>query len=227
MERYYEEILEETRHLASKGMEEQALYVIEKELGMPYVPEDAETCLKQEVGRLRYQIADKKPLRKESMETLLSLLKGTPQQQLHAAYVLSGRNLLHCLDEVREYLADEPLPEASAVLIEALAEQKIYDDFKMVRDGVEYLFCSDEVIPIAESEGYLLAKEYLDEWLGNDYPDMHRMSCDVLLHAAYVFLPLSYGADEALELALMAIETVSHMMDEGQVYNRIKKKLAL
>ena len=83
------------------------------------------------------------------------------------------------------------------------------------------------MIPIAESEGYLLAKEYLDEWLGNDYPDMHRMSCDVLLHAAYVFLPLSYGADEALELALMAIETVSHMMDEGQVYNRIKKKLAL
>ena len=50
-------------------------------------------------------------------------------------------------------------------MIEGLAEQEISDEFTLIKNGVEYTFWSDDIIPVHKSEGFLKAQSYLKDWL--------------------------------------------------------------
>ena len=221
MEGYYDETLKEIKELEAEGKYRDALSMIDQELKMPYIPEEFENEIRRIRRDLVYYMNESREEREDSLDTLLRKLKGSPQMQLAAASKLCSRNLRECLDEIKEWLQNEPQPEASSLIIEALAQQEISDEFILKRNDIEYTFWSDSVTPCNESEGFLEALDYLVQWLGTSHPDLLQMSRSVLIHEVYMFLPLSYDAGEGKDLALSVVKQVSELMDDGEVYSEI------
>ena len=226
MTNYYDEILTEIENLIKEGKYGDANFLVQKELNMPYIPVEVEQKLKSFKRELNYHLSDEKEIREDSLDSLLRKLKGKPKSQLAAASILITRNLRECLLEIKDYLSKDPCPEAAALLIEGLAEQEISDEFTLIKNGVEYTFWSDDIIPIYKSAGFLKAQSYLKDWLENDHPDFYEMAKTLLIHEVYLFLPLSYDEDEAEDLALAMLKQVSDMMDEGEIYRKVSKQLA-
>ena len=171
MTNYYDEILTEIENLIKERKYGDANFLVQKELNMPYIPIDVEQKLKSFKRELNYHISDEKEIREDSLDALLRKLKGKPKSQLAAASVLVTRNLRECVVEIKDYLSKDPCPEAAALLIEGLTEQEISDEFTLIKNGVEYTFWSDDIIPVHKSEGFLKAQSYLKDWLENDHPD--------------------------------------------------------
>lgn len=224
MPAYYEEVIEEIRELIADKKYQEACWTLSKELDMPYIPPETEDELKKLKRDLDYLMSENREGREPSVMSLLDLLKGDAQAQMNAVSYLCGRNLREYEKEIGEYLSHEPCAEAAALVIEALQEQKINEEFTLAKDGIEYTFFPDEVTPVAESEGFLKALEFLDEWLSNDHPDYYEMCRTLLIHECYVFLPLSYDASEAHDLAAGIFEQVSRMMDDGHLYSEYRNR---
>ncbi|MBQ1531823.1 MAG: DUF3196 domain-containing protein [Solobacterium sp.] len=222
MSGYYDEILDEIRQLTKNGEADEALFLIRKEMAMPYIPPEIEQELRKLQKDAVYAKTDKKTSYERSEDELLSMLKGRPVSQLTAAQQLSDRNLRGCSEEIRAYLREDPLPEAAALLIDAIAEQEIQEEFIIVKDGMEYTFWGDAVTPVSKSSGFREALGMLDELIGKD-PAMLEMARSVLVHQAYLYLPLSYETEEASYIALEAIRQVSELMDDGETYRRAEQ----
>jgi len=224
MESYYEEIIEEIRDCIKRKEYETALSLVNKELSMPYIPAEAEEIFLQLKKDAIFSLSLKERDTEESTESLLRKLKGKPQSQLYAVSKLTDRNLHGCIDEIRDYLAKDPCVEAAALLVEGMYRQNINDEFVWMKDGVEYTFWVDSITPVEESEGFLEAMHFLDEWLSNDQPAMYELARKMLIHEAYCFLPLSYEADEGRDLAEMILKNISEMMDDSRTYSEIIEK---
>ena len=208
---YYDEILTEINAAIEAGDLDEAAFLLKKELSMPYIPSETEatlTALEKEVRRRR---AEKQERGEVSVEKLLNRLKGKPQSQLSAAAALCGRNLRMITAELQDWLAKDPVPEAAALLIDALAEQEIAEEFTYVKNGIEYSFSPDEVIPVARSKGFRYALELLEDWFVKD-PALFEMAKSQLVRTCYLALPLSYEDAEAPELAKQcAMEVIEAM----------------
>lgn len=211
MSSYYEEILNEIDDMLEDGRPEEALLLIRRELAMPYIPADIEKKLKQLQDRCIYEVSEKKEPGQVSAETLIGRLHGNAEEQLSAASALFEHNLRGYIPEIQAYLAGDPLPEAAALLVDALAEQKIDDEFVWNRDGVEYTFFGDEVIPVAQSQGFVRADRILQKYYAQN-PSLYGMARTLLIRKAYLYLPLSYEEDEAQILASKITEELSKIL---------------
>ena len=218
MENYYNEIIDEIKNAIDQGEIEEADYLLKKELSMPYIPQDVETELYKLKKDIAYAKSDKRNIHEESLEDLLSkLAHGKAQTQLAAANALQDRNLRSCIEDIQRYLEKDPCPEAAALIIEALAEQEIDDEFTLRKDGIEYTFFADEVVPVTKSKGLLKALDLLqDEYLKN--PAMFQLAKSILIHKVYLYLPLSYEEEEAEYLkddVISEIEDLLNKIDEN------------
>jgi len=221
MENYYQEVLAQIREAIRSGSLEDADYLIRQECSMPYIPQEVEAELHLLKRDLAYARSEKRSNDTEqSLDSLLHQLKGKPQSQLAAAAALADRNLRVCLDAIRDYLAKDPQPEAAALLIDAIAEQEIGEEFIYIRNGLEYTFWGDAVTPLARSAGFQEAMNCLEDWLSRE-PDMLEMCRTMLIHECYLYLPLSYEQGEGRGIALEMVRQVSDMMDGGKTYQRI------
>ncbi len=227
MASYYDEILEEIQDLMDENKNEEAMQIVKKELSMPYIPSDVEPQLKKLKRELDYRCSLDRQRTEVSSDALLEKLYGKEAEQLSAAAALSSRNLREFLPEIKNWLEDNPFPEAAALMIEAIAEQDIKDDFTLRTNDVEYDFYGDSVTPVAESEGFLEADKLLYDWLGMKHPDLYEMARTLLIHEVYMFLPLSYEKEEAVDLALDVCEQVCTLMDCPDVLEQVRKNAHL
>lgn len=196
MENYYDEILQEIEEKIQKGELDDASFLLKKELSMPYIPSDIEQKLFALKKDLTYAKSEKSNSHEESTDDLVfHLMHGRAKTQLSAADALQKKNLRNCVEELQEYLSKDPCPEAAAIIVEALAEQEIDDEFTLRRDGLEYTFFADEVIPVPKSKGFLLAYKELDQKYAKN-PSLLQMARTLLIHEAYMYLPLSYEESE-------------------------------
>ena len=133
-------MLDEIRALLAEGKAEEALYLIRKEEEMPYLPADFEQQLKRLKKEAVFLKADQKEERIRPLSQILGMLKGSSESQLAAASQISDYNLRECTEELREYLQKDPQPEASALIIDALAAQEINEEFASAgRSGIYLL----------------------------------------------------------------------------------------
>jgi hypothetical protein len=220
MENYYQEILQEIQKAIDSGDYEEAWFLLKRELEMPYIPLEVEKKLKEMARDVRSARQEKKDPGEPDLETLLRQLKGQPKSQLAAAGMLCSRNLRECLNEIKDWLRKDPQPEAAALIIDALAEQGIDDEFEFNKNGVEYTFWSSDVIPAVKSEGFRYGDEWLRRWLVH-YPQYYEMARTLLIHEVYLFLPLSYEKDEAEDLAYMCLKQVADAMGDQSVLHEV------
>ncbi len=220
MENYYNEVIDEIKKAIENGELEEADYLLKKELSMPYIPQDVEEALHKLKKDVAYAKSDKKDIREESLEDLLSKLShGKAQSQLAAANALQERNLRSCVEEIQNYLEKDPCPEAAALIIEALAEQEIDDEFTLRKDGIEYTFYGDEVVPVTKSKGLLKTLDLLqDEYLKN--PSMFQLAKSILIHKVYLYLPLSYEEEEANYLKEEIVQEIESLLNNLEESNK-------
>ena len=64
---YYDETLEEIRNLMEEGEYEEALYMIRKELKMPYVPSDFEKSIRSLARDIKAAMNEKKEPKEASL----------------------------------------------------------------------------------------------------------------------------------------------------------------
>lgn len=216
---YYDEILKEIEDSLNQGDLEQAQYLLKRELSMPYIPPEVEEKLhglaRTLQGKKRDQESDRDHSR-PSLEHLLKGLQGTPENQLAAAGELADANLREAVVPLQQYLSSSPAPMAAALVIDALAQQEIQEEFVYRKGDVEYTFYGDSVTPVASSAGLrkglsLLQKELLNQ------PSLYQMAKSLMIQKAYLYLPLSYEEEESEELVqqcIQEVETLMHMHDE-------------
>ncbi len=210
---YYEEIVSEIRSAIDEHRYEDAKFLLKRELSMPYIPEDAEIQFHALEKDLRYAAEDTHEPEEAPLEVLLKMLKEKPEAQLAAASKLHDRNLRSCTQEIQDYLSRDPYPEAAALLIEALAEQEVGEEFVYTKDGVEYTFWPDAVTPIVKSPGFLDAIALLKQWVSRN-PSLLETAKSVLVHDAYMYLPLSYEKEEAEQAACEAAMKAADLLGD-------------
>lgn len=220
MENYYQEVLQEIRENIQAEKYEDASFLIRREMEMPYIPPDVEKELRHLEGEVRFGRSEKAEEHEVSMETLLHQLKGRPESQLTAADALRSRNLRLCIDEIKDWLSKDPNPEASALIMEALALQGIDEEFVLNRNGVEYTFWSSDIVPPVSSGGFREADGYLKKWLVH-YPQYYETARIILIHEVYMFLPLSYEKGEGRALAEMCIKQIFDETGDENLLNLI------
>ena len=160
MENYYDKIIAEIRTAIDDKKYGEAEYLLQRELKMPYIPEDAEKRLHDLSKDLAYAKSEADPVKEESADTLIQqLLSGKPALALSAASALCSRSLREYLNEIQSYLAGNPLPEAAAILMEGLSEQGINEEFTLNKDGCEYDFWSGDIVPIAKQPAFQKGEE--------------------------------------------------------------------
>ena len=216
---YYDEILKEIEDSLNQGDLEQAQYLLKRELSMPYIPPEVEEKLhglaRTLQGKRRDQESDRDHSR-PSLEHLLKGLYGTPENQLAAAGEMADANLREAVVPLQQYLSSSPAPMAAALVIDALAQQEIQEEFIYRKGDVEYTFYGDSVTPVASSAGLrkglsLLQKELLNQ------PSLYQMAKSLMIQKAYLYLPLSYEEEESEELVqecIQEVETLMHMHDD-------------
>ena len=223
MMNYYDEMIAEIKQNMADGDYAQAFATIKKELSMPYIPEDTEEQLYALLKDLRFQMSEKRNTER-SVDDILDGLRGSSECQLVSAAQLAKRNLRDYIEEIQDYLKDDPYPEAAALIVEAIAEQEIQDEFIWNKDGVEYTFYGDSLVPCSHSKGFLKANALLNQWL-NKNPDMYEMAKTMLAHDVFMFLPLSYEEDEGQSLAFDILEEITRMMDRNDILEDVKKQI--
>ena len=219
---YYDEIKAEIEQALDSGNLEEARFLLKREFSMPYIPEEDEQELRKLEGRLRYLEAEKRDPGETSMEHLLHQLKGRPASQLAAVNALADRNLRTIVPEIQDWLSKDPVPEAAAMMIELLAEQEIAEEFTIQKNGIEYEFHGDAVIPVTRSEGFRLALQCMNRWLGKE-PSLLEIAKTVLVSKCYMALPLSYEAAEAKELALESCLEAADAMGMEALKKQLKE----
>jgi hypothetical protein len=225
MSNYYDDIVKEIQAAADAGSYAEALALIKRELDMPYVPRDTETALKRIRQDIRYAQSDAQPVHEKTTGDLLDDLKKDDRTQLSAAGVLAGRSLRECIAPVQEYLQNNPCPEAAALLVDALAQQGVNDEFVWNKSGVEYTFWPDCVTPVAASAGFQEALQDLEDWLAQDNPTVYAMCRQMLIHEAYLFLPLSYDQGEGQPFAYQTVKQVADLMGDSSILAHVDQKL--
>ena len=208
---YYDEILNEIRCAIAEGSQEEAAYLLKRELSMPYIPAEIEKELRSLQKDLRFQASERHEPGELSTEALLRRLKGKPESQLRAVSALCDRNLRSVAAELRDWLSKDPQPEAASLLIDALAEQEVGEEFTVVRNGIEYTFYGDAVTPVAKSGGFREAHRLITAWLAKD-PSLAEMARSLLVQRCYNALPLSYEMQEGADLARECVSEVLHSM---------------
>ena len=132
-------------------------------------------------------------------EKIRELLKGDAESQMYAVYSLINQNLRKHKVLVDDILSSDTISQAKDILIYALIEQEISEEFFLVKDGLEYHFVPRYCLLPEESDGYQEAVKELKEVYLHE-PSLYQFALDLLQEKCFSHLPLSYEAEESGQL---------------------------
>lgn len=222
---YYTEIIASIETCLEEGQFSEADRLIQNELKMPYIPHEIEEKLKKLQIEVRANTVKRPTIL--TTDEIASGLKGELSLQLQAIEALHHHNCRDLLDEIQSYLNQHPHPNLQALLVDTLIDQQITDEITIEHYGNEICFVPRYVEKAHETDGYMLAENYLKEWFESDNPSFLMLCMQLLMQETFLMLPMAYEADEALLLALAIVDAVSLSMDDGKTLERLKNHLNL
>ncbi|MBQ1289571.1 MAG: DUF3196 family protein [Erysipelotrichaceae bacterium] len=194
---YYTEILNDLEKLLADGQYDDALFMIRSELRMPYVPPDFKEKLEEMEKRIPR--SDEHTVKVPDEEKIRELLKGDAESQMYAVYSLTNQNLRKHKVLIDDVFSSDILPQAKDILIYALIEQEISEEFTLNKNGLEYRFVPRYCLLPEESDGYQEAVKQLKEIYLHE-PSLYQFAIDLLQEKCFSHLPLSYEAEESGQL---------------------------
>ncbi|MBR3150859.1 MAG: hypothetical protein IKF46_02650 [Erysipelotrichaceae bacterium] len=194
---YYTEILNDLEKLLADEQYDDALFMIRSELRMPYVPPDFREKLEEMEKRIPR--SDEHTLKVPDEDKIRELLKGDAESQMYAVYSLTNQNLRKHKVLIDDVFSSDILPQAKDILIYALIEQEISEEFTLNKNGLEYHFVPRYCLLPEESDGYQEAVKELKEIYLHE-PSLYQFAIDLLQEKCFSHLPLSYEAEESGQL---------------------------
>ena len=194
---YYTEILNDLEKLLADEQYDDALFMIRSELRMPYVPPDFREKLEEMEKRIPR--SDEHTLKVPDEDKIRELLKGDAESQMYAVYSLTNQNLRKHKVLIDDVFSSDVLPQAKDILIYALIEQEISEEFTLNKNGLEYRFVPRYCLLPEESDGYQDAVKQLKEIYLHE-PSLYQFAIDLLQEKCFSHLPLSYEAEESGQL---------------------------
>ena len=223
---YYEQILKEIDEKINAGKLKEANHLLQNELNMPYIPLDVESSLKERLVDVRAQ-CNSQPLRLLSSEEILSYLDQDLEMQLEAVQALNHYNCRPFLEQIQQYFDRKPHSNLQALLIDTLIDQEISEELTVHHCGQMITFIPRYVEKAEMTDGFVMAKQFLETWFESNNPSFLQLCIQVLIQEAFLMLPLSYEENEAEILAMSVVNFVSKSMDDGKIFKRLKHDLKI
>ena len=208
MSGYYEECLNKIQKLIDENLLDEARFLIQQELNMPYVPAEVEE-------KLRAYLLDTTPdsaIHILSDEKIREYLCGNENQQLIALRQLENQNVRLYLEEIQHVFDSDPSVLVRIALMEILAMQQVSDAFDITVNGLSMKFIPAALELPNCSKGVAKADAYLCDWLENDNPSLLKMCEECLIKEAYLRLPLSIDEEDAQMLSASLLRYVSSLL---------------
>lgn len=227
MNSYYQNLLKDVVTLFQDQKYEKANQLIDEELSMPYVPQEAHELLEHYKDECRPYLSR---VRGVSDEELEKWCDGSESQKERAVTALLSMNLRQYLPEVRKLLkAPDLLDEFKGELIEALIEQKVDGTFQIRKAGSDELisFSPAEITPSCEDPVVQDAKEYLDKWLSADNPSLENFCLDLLKQEILEKRPHDFKGEDPKILAASLVRLVYEAMMDREGYDRFARQHGL
>ena len=197
---YYDDILEKIKTTIEKGEIERALFYIDEELSMPYIPMDVEEkLLELQRDCKASKTREKLELSEEEIYANLNE-KASSLKQLMTANYLNNLNIRDYLELVNDFLKGNGETTAKLLLVNTLMEQDITEEMTINKDGLEISFIPRYIEPIEISDGYESALQFFEENLKQN-PSVLEMATESLGNECFKYLPLSYDSEEGIILA--------------------------
>ena len=209
---YYTEILNDLEKLLADEQYDDALFMIRSELRMPYVPPDFKEKLEEMEKRIPR--SDEHTVKVPDEEKIRELLKGDAESQMYAVYSLTNQNLRKHKVLIDDVFSSDILPQAKDILIYALIEQEISEEFTLNKNGLEYHFVPRYCLLPEESDGYQEAVKQLKEIYLHE-PSLYQFAIDLLQEKCFSHLPLSYEAEESGQLVEAITGELAKMFGTG------------
>lgn len=201
---YYDEALTKINKLIEENKINDAIDLIEEELKAPYLPIDFEKKIKDIHSKISVSKTNNQRLTYDEIEEYLF---SSYEKQLIAVVELNNYNLRDYVDLINRYLTSDGYTNAKALLIDSLVKQEISDEIKYSNEGIEYTFIPKFVLPVEESDGFINAINYLNEYYMKE-PSKLLMAKDLVYKEAVLSLPLNLEAEEGEILAKKAIDYI-------------------
>lgn len=205
VEYYYEDILDQLHKLMAEKKYQEASVILEKELSMPYIPKESEAKLLALYQECRSECQYQKAQRYHDEEDVEALLNGSLEEQFMAVELLKKSNLRNHLDIIEQYLCHQPHGLVSALLIDAMMEQKIADEMHMIYNGMEISFLPCYIEAPMRAKGAITAASALCDWFEDENPTFLKLCMESLIQECYLHLPFSIDEDEGIPLALSIV----------------------
>ncbi len=193
---YYAEILKEIEDLYIKGERSEADRLLANELHMPYIPSDVEKKLLELKDKYKKENDIRKSLDEDELYDYL--LSGDDIKELIACNELDKMNLRDHHDIIQKYLLKAKNENARALLIASLIDQGIREEYKVVKDGIEYDFIPLYCDEVQVSDGYIEGFGFIDKTIANENISITKMAKSLLTKVCFDALPLSLSESEGL-----------------------------
>ena len=164
MDSYYDEILKKIKDLMDEGKYAEANKLLEEELAMPYIPFNVEEELIQCYNECRSELRahTQKAYSEDDIEAMLA---GELDEQFLAIEQLKKSNIRNYVDVIQNFLSQKNVHTlVRSLLIEAMMDQNITDEFTCEINGLEVCFSPCAIDSVMESEGVNKAVMYLRKW---------------------------------------------------------------
>jgi len=201
---YYDEAIIKINKFIEENKINDAIDLIEEELKAPYLPIDFEKKIKDIHSKISISKTNNQRLTYDEIEEYLF---STYEKQLIAVVELNNYNLRDYVDLINRYLTSDGYINAKALLIDSLVKQEISDEIKYSNEGIEYTFIPKFVLPVEESDGFINAINYINEYYMKE-PSKLLMAKDLVYKEALLSLPLNLEAEEGEILAKKAIDYI-------------------
>lgn len=218
MDSYYEDVLKKIKDLMNNGEYAEANKLLEEELAMPYIPSDVEGELIQCYNECRSELRARTQ-KAYSEDDIEAMLAGELDEQFLAIEQLKKSNIRNYVDTIQDFLSQKNIHTlARSLLIEAMMEQNITDEFTCEINGLEVCFSPCAIEPVMECDGVNEAVMYLREWFENDNPTFTMMCVETLVKEAYLRLPFTIEEGEGKAIAAAIAHYVFAAYEEYEAW---------
>lgn len=192
---YYDELINNIDMLIKEENYDLAKDLIDKELSMPYVPNDIDRKLREYIKIIPFN----NTIKALNDEEIIEYLRGSEGKQLRAIEELDRKNLRDYIDICDSYLKSDGFINGKVLLIDSLIKQDISDEFTMINDGIEYSFIPRYVMSPETSIGFIKSLDILNDVFMKE-PSKLEMAKQLLYKECLLALPINYEEDEAIIL---------------------------
>ncbi|MEG0527874.1 MAG: DUF3196 family protein [Longicatena sp.] len=226
MDTYYEDISSKVKQLMEEEDFQSAYKILEEELSMPYIPRNMEAKLIEAYNACRSELKlnQSKVYEEEDVDAMLA---GSLEEQFLAIEQLKKSNIRNHFEAIQNYLSGDVNVLVRAMLIEAMMEQNITDEFTSKVEGMDVTFSPCAIEMPMEAEGVSAAINILREWFENDNPTFTIMCVETLVKEAYMRLPFNIDEDEKEALACAIARYVFFAHEEFDAWKAFSEEKEL